>query len=264
MAYLGFAIRGFQRAITYRFQFWTELVINILFMYVYICMWRALYAQKGAVGGYDRPALLTYIIVSQTMFTLQFGVRAWAMIEQKVRTGEVVIDLVRPVDFQGMMLATAAGAAAHILLTNMVPKFALFCFAGVVQPPASGLALGLFPISVALGFLVVFGVEFLIGISAFWLVEIRGLYTLAMWGVAAFFSGYFLPMEFFPGWLRAVACVLPFPSMVYTPSAIYVGSLAGWAAVGAVLGQLAWAVALILVGRGLFVMAHRRLVVQGG
>jgi ABC-2 type transport system permease protein len=264
MAYLGFAIKGFQRAITYRFQFWAELVINLLFMYVYISVWRALYAHKGSVGGYDRPALLTYIVVSQTMFTLQFAVRAWAMIEAKVRTGEVVIDLVRPVDFQGMMLATAVGVAVHTLLTNMVPKFALFCVAGVVQPPASALALALFPVSVALGFLVVFGVEFLIGISAFWLVEIRGLYSFVMWGVAAFFSGYFLPLEFFPAWLKAVARVLPFPSMVYTPSAVYVGSLAGSAAIAAVLGQLAWAVALILVGRGLFAMAHRRLVVQGG
>jgi ABC-2 type transport system permease protein len=263
-AYLGFAKRGFQRAISYRFQFWTELVINILFMYVYLCVWRALYQHQGAVGGYDRAGLLTYIVVSQTMFTLQFGVRAWAMIEAKVRTGEVVVDLVRPVDFQGMMLATGVGAAVHILLTNMVPKFALFCVAGVVQPPSSALGLGLFPISVALGFLVVFGVEFLIGISAFWLVEIRGLYSIVMWGAAAFFSGYFLPIEFFPSWLKAVARVLPFPSMVYTPSAIYVGSLAGPAAVMAVLGQLAWAVALVGVGRLLFARAHRRLVVQGG
>jgi ABC-2 type transport system permease protein len=85
-----------------------------------------------------------------------------------------------------------------------------------------------------------------------------------MWGVAAFFSGYFLPMEFFPAWLKAVARVLPFPSMVYTPSAVYVGTLAGPAAIAAVLWQLAWAAALILVGRLLFAMAHRRLVVQGG
>ena len=93
----------------------------------------------------------------------------------------------------------------------------------MVQPPASALALGLFPVSAALGFLVLFGVEFLIGISAFWLVEIRGLYTLVMWGMAAFFSGYFLPLEFFPAWLKVVARALPFPAMVYTP----VGRLRG-------------------------------------
>lgn len=263
-AYLGFTKRGFQRAITYRLQFWSELVINLLFMYVYISVWRALYGERGAVEGYSRQALLTYIIVSQTIFTFQFTVRSWAVVEAKVRSGEVAIDLVRPIDFQGMTLATGVGAATHVLLTNMLPKFALFAAAGVVEAPASTLALGLFPLSVALGFLVLFGIEFLIGLSAFWLVEIRGLYSMVMWGFASFFSGYFLPLEFFPAWLRSIAQVLPFQALIYTPSAVYTGSVAGTAAIAAVLGQLAWAVALIGAGRLLFAAAHRRLVVQGG
>jgi ABC-type uncharacterized transport system permease subunit len=52
--------------------------------------------------------------------------------------------------------------------------------------------------------------------------------------------------------------------MVYTPAAVYAGSIAGTAAMGAVLGQLAWVVVLIGGGRVLFGIAHRRLVVQGG
>ena len=263
-AYLGFALRGFQRAITYRFQFWSELVINLLFMYVYLCVWRALYSGRVSVGGYGRGQLFTYIIVSQTLITFQFTIRAWAAIEAKVRTGEIVVDLVRPIDFQGMILATALGTALHTLLTNMLPKFALFAVAGVVKAPASSLALWLFPVSAALGFLVLFGIEFLVGVLAFWLIEVRGLYAAVMWGVAGLFSGYFLPLEFFPRWLAAIAHALPFPAMVYTPAAIYAGSVAGAAAVAAVLGQLGWVVALLGAGRVLFAVAHRRLVVQGG
>src|SRR5947209_16909943 len=95
-AYLGFAQRGFQRAITYRFQFWAEFLVNLLFMYVYLSLWRALYTGRSAVAGYGRPQLLTYIVVSQTLITFQFTIRAWSVLEQKVRTGEVVIDLLRP------------------------------------------------------------------------------------------------------------------------------------------------------------------------
>jgi ABC-2 type transport system permease protein len=263
-AYLGFAQRGFQRAITYRFQFWAELLINLLFMYVYVCLWRALYTGHGAVAGYGRRQLLTYIVVSQTLITFQFTVGAWRIIETKVRSGEVAIDLVRPVNFQSMMLATAVGTALHTLLTNMLPKFALFAAAGVVARPASPLAAALFPISAALGFLVLFGIEFLIGVSAFWLVEVRGVYSVVMWGIAGLLSGYFLPLEFFPRWLAAIARTLPFPAMVYTPAAVYAGSIAGPAAVAAVLGQLVWVMVLFGAGRALFGMAHRRLVVQGG
>jgi ABC-2 type transport system permease protein len=263
-AYLGFVRRGFQRAITYQFQFWAELVINLLFMYIYVCLWRALYAGRGAVAGYDQGRLLTYIIVAQTLITYQFTVRTWALIEQKVRSGEIAIDLARPVDFQGMMLATGIGTALHTLLFNMLPKFALFALAGVVQAPASGLALGLFLPSAILGYLVTFGIEFGVGISAFWLVEVRGLYAVVMWALAGLFSGYFLPLEFFPGWLAAISHALPFSAMIYTPAALYAGSITGAAAVAAVLGQLAWVAALFGAGRLLFTIAYRRLVVQGG
>jgi ABC-2 type transport system permease protein len=263
-AYYCFAQRGFQRAITYRFQFWAEFVVNLLFMYVYLSLWRALYTGRSAVAGYGRAQLLTYIVVSQTLITFQFTIRAWSILEQKVRTGEVAIDLMRPVDFQGMTLATAAGTALHTLLTNMLPKLALFALAGVLRRPASLLALVLFPVSAALGFLILFALEFLIGISAFWLIEVRGLYALVMWGITGLLSGYFLPLEFFPPWLAAIAHALPFAAMVYTPAAIYAGSLSGSGAVTAVLGQLAWVVSLFAAGRLLFGVAYRRLVVQGG
>ena len=36
-----------------------------------------------------------------------------ATIETKVRSGEVVIDLMRPIDFQGMILATAFVSASR-------------------------------------------------------------------------------------------------------------------------------------------------------
>jgi viologen exporter family transport system permease protein len=263
-AYLNFARREFQRAIVYRFQFWSELVINLLFMYIYVCLWRALYIGRESVAGYDRRHLLTYIIVSQTLLTFQFTVRTVWSIEGKVRSGEVAIELMRPIDFQGMMLATAAGAGVHTLLFNMAPKFALFALAGVVGPPVSLAALGLSILSALLGFLILFGINFLIGVSAFWLLEVRGLYAAVMWGMAWVFSGYFLPIEFYPPWLAVVARVLPFSGMVYTPSAIYTGASAGAAALAAVLAQAAWVVALIGAGRLLFGTAYRRLVVQGG
>jgi viologen exporter family transport system permease protein len=263
-AYLGFARRGFQRAITYPFQVWAELGINLLFMYIYVCLWRALYAGRDSVIGYDRRQMLTYIVVAQTLITFQFTIRTANTIEAKIRSGEVVIDLMRPIDFQATLLATGFGTALHTLLTNMGPKFALFAIMGVVGPPASPAALLLFALSAVLGFVILFDVEFLIGITAFWLVEVRGLYAAVMWGLNSFLSGYFVPLEFYPPWLAALARALPFQAITYTPSALYTGTLAGPTALAALLAQAAWVAALLGAGRLLFRTAYRRLVVQGG
>ena len=57
------------------------------------------------------------------------------------------------------------------------------------------------------------------------------------------FSGYFLPLEFYPAFLAKVAAVLPFRAIIYFPTAIYTGQLIGESLVTALLIQLTWVAA---------------------
>ena len=262
--YLTFTVKAFQRTLTYRFELWMELVINVLFMLVYVYLWKALYTGRTSVEGYDLNKILTYIVVSQTLLTFTFTLRVARIIEEKVRTGEVVTDLMKPVDFQLMILTTAAGTSSHTVLFNMLPKFLLFYSAFGLSLPSSLLTLSLFIVSVVLGYIILFSIEFIIGIFAFWLVEIRGIYFLVIWGLSMLFSGYFLPLEFYPAFLAKVAAVLPFRAIIYFPTAIYTGQLMGEGLVTALLIQLAWVAALAGIGRLGYRAAFRKLVIQGG
>ena len=262
--YFTFAVKAFQRTLTYRFELWMELVINVLFMLVYVYLWKALYTGQTSVEGYDLNKILTYIVVSQTLLTFTFTLRVARIIEEKVRTGEVVTDLMKPVDFQLMTLATAAGTSSHTALFNMLPKFLLFYGAFGLSLPLSLFSLFLFIISVVLGYVILFSIEFIIGIFAFWLVEIRGIYFLVIWGLSMLFSGYFLPLEFYPAFLAKVAAVLPFRAIIYLPTAIYTGQLIGKGLVTALLIQLIWVVILVGIGRLAYRVAFRKLVIQGG
>ena len=262
--YVAFTAKAFQRTLTYRFELWMELFINVLFMLVYVCLWKALYTGQTSVEGYDLNGILTYVVVSQTLLTFNFTLRVARIIEEKVRTGEVVTDLMKPVDFQLMTLATAAGTSIHTALFNMLPKFLLFYGVLRLSLPPSLLTVSLFVVSVVLGYVILFSMEFIIGILAFWLVEIRGIYFFVIWGVSMLFSGYFLPLEFYPAFLAKVAAVLPFRAVIYFPTAIYTGQLTGGSLVTALLIQLAWVVALLGLGRFGYRAAFRKLVVQGG
>ena len=135
--YLTFTVKAFQRTLTYRFELWMELFINVLFMLVYVYLWKALYTGRTSVEGYDLNEILTYIVVSQTLLTFTFTLRIARIIEEKVRTGEVVTDLMKPIDFQLMTLATAAGTSSHTALFNMLPKFLLFYGAFGLSLPSS-------------------------------------------------------------------------------------------------------------------------------
>ena len=262
--YLAFAASAFQRTLTYRFELWVELFINVLFMLIYVYLWKALYIGKSAVAGYDLTRILTYIVVSQTLLSFHFTLRIARVIEEKVRTGEVVTDLMKPVDFQLMLLATGVGTSFHTVLFNMLPKLLLFYGGLSLLLPGSILTVGAFIVSVMLGFVILFNIEFLIGILAFWVVEIRGIYFAVIWGISWFFSGYFLPLEHYPAFLAKMAEYLPFQAIIYSPTAIYVGGITGNAVIVALLIQLFWTVALMGLGRFAYRAALRKLAIQGG
>jgi ABC-2 type transport system permease protein len=262
-AFVTIAAKSFRRQLAYRAAFWTELVINFIFLVLYVCLWTALMGERAAVAGYDRREVLTYIVVAQTVMTTEFTLRTWREIETKVRTGAIVIDLMRPIDFQVASLATAAGTSLHTVLFNMVPKLVVFGAAGVLAAPSPAAAI-LFPVSLALSVMVRFGIEFLIGLSAFWLIEVRGLQMFVSWGIGPLFSGFFAPLDMYPAWLAAIGRALPFQAIVYAPAAVWSGGVAGGAALRAVSTQAAWALGLALAGHAMLAVARRRVVAQGG
>jgi ABC-2 type transport system permease protein len=115
------------------------------------------------------------------------------------------------------------------------------------------------PLSVLLGI----GYRFLYNIVAFWLVEARAMVVLAA-NLALFFTGSFIPIPFFPVWLRALTEWLPFNGLMNLPVEILLGKIAGstmWLDIGI---QVCWCMVFVLGARMLTRAATQRVVVQGG
>ncbi|HET6214512.1 MAG TPA: ABC-2 family transporter protein, partial [Micromonosporaceae bacterium] len=103
----------------------------------------------------------------------------------------------------------------------------------------------------------------LVGMAAFWTLEISGISTLYRL-VSQFFAGTMVPLTFFPGALRTLADALPFRFMGYVPAATYVGALSGADLVHALIAQIGWLLALAGIVWLVWRRAYRRVVVQGG
>jgi ABC-2 type transport system permease protein len=80
-----------------------------------------------------------------------------------------------------------------------------------------------------------------------------------------FFSGFIIPVSFFPSWLADIARLLPFVAIVQLPLEIFLGLQNGAGAIAGVLAvQVLWAVVLLGIGRVVLARATRKVVVQGG
>lgn len=182
---------------------------------------------------------------------------------ERIRTGDIAIDLYRPADLQLWWLAGDLGRAAFHLLGRGIVPMVLGSLAFDLVMPASPLTWLAFLLAVTLGVVVSFAVRFLVALSAFWLMDGAGVMQIC-WLSALFFSGMLLPLNLFPGVLGEVARALPWSSLLQIPADVFLGRHTGWDLLGAYAFQAGWALALLAAGRLLQSVATRRVVVQGG
>lgn len=222
----------------------------------------ALFQQRSEIGGYGAGDTITYVWLTQGLLAT-IGLWGWKELGERIRSGDIVIDLSRPLDVQLGGLAFDLGRAWYHALFRGIPPVLVGALVFDLSGPPSLLAWSAFLLSVALAVSVSFAFRFAYNLSAFWLADYRGMAALAMIA-ATLFSGFLAPVGFFPRWLAVIAYATPFPAMIQTPIDIFVGKASGAAVAGALAAQAAWLALLLLAGRALFAAGARRLVVQGG
>ncbi|MEU8350069.1 MULTISPECIES: ABC-2 family transporter protein [unclassified Streptomyces] len=263
--YAAVAVSTFRRYTTYRVAtaagVFTNTVFGFILAYTYIALWE----QREGLGGYDLPEALTYVWMGQAllMTMAMMGGGFEDELIERIRTGDVAVDLYRPADLQLWWLASDLGRAAfHILGRGVLPMLAgalAFELAVPRDPLVWAATLG----AVLLGVVVSFAIRYLVVLSAFWLLDGQGVSQIAALA-GMFFSGMLLPLTVFPGLLGTVAQALPWASALQIPADVFLGKYPGAELAGAYAFQGGWALALLAAGRALQSVATRKVVVQGG
>lgn len=261
--YRRLVVAGFRRQWHYKLAMFAGLFTNTVFGFVRAAVLIAALGATGEFAGYDAGSIGAYVWISQGMLgALQF-MGAELELSERIRTGDIAIDFLRPVDIQLGNLASDLGRAACTLIPRGVPSLLVgwltFGLALPTTPESYLLGVISLLLAVALSFLALFAVITV----GFWVVETRGLRTLYQI-CAPFLAGLFVPIHAFPDWLQTVAVRTPFPSMLQTPVDVLSGRVAGWDAAQLVGAQIFWLLAVGALGRVLLAAGRRRLEVQGG
>ena len=255
------AKRGWRRYATYPWATAAGVFTNTVFGFLQAYILLAVYRHRTNVGGFDAADAVTYVWLAQSMIMTVY-IFSWWELAWRIRDGSISTDLIRPLDPQRYWLAYDLGRAPYHFLFRGLPPFVLGAIVFDLHYPSPLDALA-FVLSLALAVVVSFGFRFIYNAVAFWLLDFRGVVTLAT-TVVIFFSGMAIPIRYFPHALRELCYALPFGSIIQTPIDIWLGKREGLALVGMLGLQLGWALALLGIGHLLLGRATRRLVVQGG
>ncbi|WP_446666176.1 ABC transporter permease [Flexivirga sp. B27] len=238
-------------------------VANMTFGFLKVAMlFATVRAVGGTVQGYDVGSMSAYIWISQGMLG-SINLNGRIDLADRVKTGDIAVDFLRPINIQLATIATEVGKAVFALIPRGLPSVAIGAiFIGMTMPTTvAPYILG--ACSLLIGITVSFSTVYLVAVIGFWLVETRGIQIFYM-VISGFFSGLYVPISLFPDWLLVITEATPFPSMLMYPIDVLTGRVTGAASYGLVAAQLAWLAVTLAAGHLLTVAGRRKLEVQGG
>jgi len=258
MAFFG---TSFRKNLVYRSEVWLSIVFGLLAIVIQAAIWRSLLGD-GAVDGVDLDDMVTYVIITTVISTISLH-RLINDVDERLRSGDIAIDLIKPMHYPSLQLADQLGRSAFQMAFVVVPMLAVSVLAFDVQSPHGATATAGFIMALAIALLVSFTQGLLLALLAFWFLTTFH-FIWANGALLTLFGGANLPLWFFPDTLETIARLLPYQFVAFVPAAIYLGEIAGAGmALTLALGMI-WVAIQGAACHMLWSAAIRRLTVQGG
>lgn len=263
--YFEFIKNAFQSNTAYRMDTIIRFFSRIIYILVWTAIWTALYASNAITdsrsGVISLKEMLTYVVLS-TGVTIFISNNIIEKLDDKIRSGEIAADLIKPMKFKACLLCGTIGDCLYLTVFQLIPYMVVAALIFSINYP-SWTNLLLFTISILNGTFIYYSISYLIGLIGFWYMSVWHLERL-LEDAVRLLAGSVIPLWFFPNFLAAISDYLPFKLIYYSPIAIYLGKINLEGAYKTILLQVLWIVILLLIERVMWTKGIKKLVVQGG
>lgn len=225
-------------------------------------LWRSIYQGREILKGLTFEQTFIYVTVASSIFVLLKTWIDWD-ISFQITQGSIIMSLVKPVDYQLLMMGQSLGFGIMNLLSVTLPSilFLIFVFRISIT---TGPGFLFFPLALIFSFLLNTTIDYIIGLTSF--------YTESIWGISStkdiiitFLSGSLIPLQFFPEGIQKILKFLPFQAMYHLPLMMITEPNQAPAEYLAMLGvQVFWVIAIFSFARFFYTRAIKVLRVSGG
>ena len=258
-----------EERLVYRGDFVFATLIRFLPIVTQIFLWGAIYgihtsAPIKSIKSYSYHEMVAYylLVMVGRAFSSMPGLANG--IANDVRDGTIKKYLVQPIDMLGYLFWARVAHKLVYYLVAIGPFILVFylCrdyFAG--WPDAFTVTAWI--LSLIMAFLVGFLIESLIGLIAFWFLEVSSLIFIYMM-LNYFLSGHMIPLDLFPEPLSQWMQMLPFKYLAYFPGTVILGKYSHQELIFELSIEIIWIVVLFSLNRIAFQQGTRRYSAFGG
>ncbi|MDE6313465.1 MAG: ABC-2 family transporter protein [Lachnospiraceae bacterium] len=265
--YQSFTKAGVENAMAYRTSFLCFALGESLYCFVMYFIWKAIFLSSGDSSflGFSMTDMTVYVFLSNLVGFL-ISTDSTDNLAEEIHDGSIIMRMIKPVNIDYSILAFELGNKVMVITCIFLPVMVGVEIYRYVTLGYVAFQLGnflLFVVSVIFSYLLSFYLNLIFGYLAFFLLNIWG-FSILKSSIINFFSGALIPLAFFPGAVRLVFEQLPFASLVYVPTMIYMGKYTGEELAFALGKQIFWLLAFVGISRFIWSLAQKRLAVQGG
>ena len=265
-SYVPFTRNSLQTLLSYRTNVLFYFLGNILRIFVFYFLWKAIFASSGeeVLRGFTLPQMLIYLILTTSVSELSGSVGS--DMSDEIGTGQIAMSLIKPISFRLRIYFTSLGDTLYCFIMSGLPGVAavyILSFVYGIHQELTLLNLLLFFVSLSFSLIIRMSYNFMFSLLGFVTTNMFGLWQVNK-AIVQLTSGAVIPLVFFPEAVRKVFAVLPFASLISTPLNIFLGKFSAEEILQAFALQVLWIVIITIAGNIIWKKVVKHLVIQGG
>ena len=199
--------------LTFMYDYLFSAISFTIHMIVFNCLWDFI-LKDGTMYGYDRHALIWYIIIAEF---ITFGAsRFYKKVSDMVKDGTIANLLIKPMNFLTYIWFEQSADIIKIGVNAITAIVLGFTMAGAIE--VNALQMVFFVIACILSFLISNGIQFIIGLIAFYLEETKSVFFVVQ---KLQFLLVFVPIDFYGKAIQKILMFSPTTHMIYAPTLIF-------------------------------------------
>ncbi|NLD48594.1 MAG: hypothetical protein GX660_15635 [Clostridiaceae bacterium] len=204
----------------YRSHMAVSIFVGPVFYLVQVFIWTAVYSTKETLTGLTLEQMLVYFGIAAVINYFIYDSCDWNL-QMLIRTGKFITFMLRPVSHCYFAFCQKIGHRLLALWLEFIPVYFLFLFVFKIRLVPANIFWAI--LSISLSFILIFLINYCIGITGFWLTKTEGL-RRAFLVIRDICAGTFVPLTLFPQLFQNILFFLPFQFIAYVPIRVFIGS----------------------------------------
>jgi len=258
-----------EERLVYRADFAFATLVRFLPIVTQVFLWGAIYKATGprdakVINGYTFGDMVAYslLVMVGRAFSSMPGLTTG--IARDIREGAIKKFLIQPIDMLDYLFWHRVAHKLVYYIVAFLPFGLVFwlCRDYFTGWPDIWIVIGSF-VALVLAFLVGFLIESLMGLCAFWFLEVSSLVFIYML-LSYFLSGHMLPLDWLPAPYGDIIRWLPFKYLAFVPAAIWLQKYSHQELFLELIQGFAWVLVLLALNRIALARGLRRYSAFGG